>query len=273
MNSIYDILNKLNNIQPAVDVPATEPVKQKSKLQESIDTVNEKYMGFKKVAAAAKAGGAKDPDAVAAAIGREKYGKEKFQKAAAAGKKLGEEQTTYNKDEIIQMLTGRKTQAQVDTDRKRAAQTTTPPTDANAQTNEGIEKLSIGQQMARDGITYSVEREKELIGIIGDYLAKNGHSEKAIRYYLSYDEDFVPDTLSELPKEGVAEEKPVEEWANSPEGVEGDEEYQGIEAAIPSGDDLHREKGAYPAAAGGDNPMAIDEEMWAAYQALKSELQ
>jgi len=65
----------------------------------------------------------------------------------------------------------------------------------------------------------------------------------------------------------------VDEWANSPEGVEGDEEYQGIDAAIPSGDDLHREKGAYPATAGGDNPMAIDEEMWAAYQALKSELQ
>ena len=69
------------------------------------------------------------------------------------------------------------------------------------------------------------------------------------------------------------DEQEVDEWANSPAGVEGDEEYQGIEAAIPSGDDLHREKGAYPAAAGGDNPMAIDEEMWAAYQALKAELQ
>jgi len=161
MNSIYDILNKLNSIQPATETSEVPSVKQKSKLQESIDTVSEKYMGFKKVAAAAKAGGAKDPDAVAAAIGRKKYGKEKFQKAAATGKKLGEEQ--------------------------------------------GSKRLSIGQQMARDGITYSVEREKELIGIIGDYLAKNGHSEKAIRYYLSYDEDFVPDTLSELPKEGVAE--------------------------------------------------------------------
>lgn len=51
--------------------------------------VSEKYMGFKKVAAAAKAGGAKDPEAVAASIGRKKYGKEKFQKAAAAGKKMG----------------------------------------------------------------------------------------------------------------------------------------------------------------------------------------
>jgi hypothetical protein len=69
------------------------------------------------------------------------------------------------------------------------------------------------------------------------------------------------------------DEEEVDEWANSPAGVEGNEEYQGIEAAIPSGDDLHREKGAYPAAAGGDNPMAIDEEMWSVYQALKADLQ
>ena len=74
-------------------------------------------------------------------------------------------------------------------------------------------------------------------------------------------------------EEVAAEEEAVDEWANSPEGVEGDEEYQGVDAAIPSGDDLHKEKGAYPATAGGDNPMAIDEEMWAAYQALKAELQ
>ena len=54
------------------------------------ENLNEKYMGFKKVAAAAKAGGAKDPGAVAASIGRKKYGKAAFQKAAAAGKKMGE---------------------------------------------------------------------------------------------------------------------------------------------------------------------------------------
>ena len=42
---------------------------------------------FKAVAKAAKAGGAKNPAAVAAAIGRRKYGKAKFQKMAAAGRK------------------------------------------------------------------------------------------------------------------------------------------------------------------------------------------
>lgn len=48
----------------------------------------EKYEGFAKVKAAAAKGGARDPGAVAAAIGRKKYGKAKFQKAAAAGKKM-----------------------------------------------------------------------------------------------------------------------------------------------------------------------------------------
>ena len=45
---------------------------------EAVRELEEKYMGFKKT--------------VAAAIGRKKYGKKAFQKAAAAGKKLGEEE-------------------------------------------------------------------------------------------------------------------------------------------------------------------------------------
>lgn len=59
--------------------------------EENKKKVDEKYMGFKAVMASAKKGGARNPAAVAAAIGRKKYGKEKFQAAAAAGKKLGEE--------------------------------------------------------------------------------------------------------------------------------------------------------------------------------------
>jgi hypothetical protein len=89
-NNLYNILNNFNKVAQDAPKPATSAPKAKSKLQESIEQVNEKYMGFKKVAAAAKAGGAEDPGAVAASIGRKKYGKEKFQKAAAAGKKLGE---------------------------------------------------------------------------------------------------------------------------------------------------------------------------------------
>lgn len=46
------------------------------------------YMGFKKVEASAAASGARNPAAVAANAGREKYGKKKFQKAAASGKSM-----------------------------------------------------------------------------------------------------------------------------------------------------------------------------------------
>jgi hypothetical protein len=46
------------------------------------------YQGFKAVEASAAASGARNPGAVAAAIGRKKYGKAKFQAAAAKGKSL-----------------------------------------------------------------------------------------------------------------------------------------------------------------------------------------
>jgi hypothetical protein len=45
------------------------------------------YMGFKKVEASLK-GKVDNPAAVAASIGRKKYGKGKFQKAAAEGKSM-----------------------------------------------------------------------------------------------------------------------------------------------------------------------------------------
>lgn len=75
-----------------------DQIKQKQKeiadLQKAMNMptmMSEKYQGFDKtVAAIRKGGSARDPEAVAAAIGRKKYGKEKFQKAAAAGRKLGE---------------------------------------------------------------------------------------------------------------------------------------------------------------------------------------
>ena len=51
-------------------------------------SLTEKYIGFAKLKGQlARKPGVKNPAAVAAAIGRKKYGKEKFQKMAAAGKK------------------------------------------------------------------------------------------------------------------------------------------------------------------------------------------
>jgi hypothetical protein len=66
------------------------------------------------------------------------------------------------------------------------------------------ENLDIGQQMANDGITYSPEKENELIGLMSQYMKKAGMSSKAIRYYLN-SEDYIPDQLSYLQKQGVAE--------------------------------------------------------------------
>lgn len=53
--------------------------------------LDEKYMGAEKLASSLAAKGAKDPKALAAWIGRKKYGKEAFQKAAAKGEKMSEE--------------------------------------------------------------------------------------------------------------------------------------------------------------------------------------
>ena len=57
-------------------------------IQEILD---EKYIGFKKLESSIAArGGVSDPAAVAASIGRNKYGKKKFQAAAAKSRKMGE---------------------------------------------------------------------------------------------------------------------------------------------------------------------------------------
>jgi hypothetical protein len=111
-NNIYDILKKIENLesprQALAESKTMDTVRElhneakkesaikKGSIAESVAQVeqqlNEKYMGFKKTVAAVKKGGSADnPEAVAAAIGRKKYSKEKFQKAAAAGKKLGED--------------------------------------------------------------------------------------------------------------------------------------------------------------------------------------
>lgn len=47
------------------------------------------YMGFDKLKDRLSRKGVNDPGAVAATIGREKYGKRKFQRAASQGRKMG----------------------------------------------------------------------------------------------------------------------------------------------------------------------------------------
>lgn len=58
------------------------------------------------------------------------------------------------------------------------------------------------------------------------------------------------------PKISIMKKEPVlgDEYANSP-----DELVAPMGAAVPGGDDLHKPKGSYPKAAGGDNPMALEQ--------------
>lgn len=58
------------------------------------------------------------------------------------------------------------------------------------------------------------------------------------------------------------EEDVGEEWDNAP-----DEEYSDMSDAVPSGDDLHKQKKMYAKAGDGDNAMAVEsikERLWAA---------
>ena len=73
---------------------------------------------------------------------------------------------------------------------------------------EEPDTLGIGQQMARDGIKYSPDKENELIDLMVQYMKKNGMSSKEIRYRLNYDEDYIPDQLSDLPKDDEDNEEP-----------------------------------------------------------------
>ena len=61
-------------------------------------------------------------------------------------------------------------------------------------------------------------------------------------------QDMVNQPAAEVPADAQADET----YSNTP-----DPKVSDIKAVIPSGDDLHRAKGAYIKAAGGDNPMAI----------------
>ena len=67
----------------------TEAVLKKTHELLEKSELHKKYEGFKAVEESARESGASDPAAVAAAVGRKKYGKKAFQEAAAHGKKMG----------------------------------------------------------------------------------------------------------------------------------------------------------------------------------------
>jgi hypothetical protein len=67
--------------------------------------------------------------------------------------------------------------------------------------NELYGRQAAGMLMAADGIVFTGETENDLIDIMFDYMVTRcGYSKKTANYYLNYDEDFIPDNLSCLPR-------------------------------------------------------------------------
>lgn len=81
-------------------IEAAVAVLNKAKEMYKNSTLAKSYEGFKAVEASAAKSGASDPAAVAAAAGREKYGKEAFQHAAATGHKMGKSEQMPMKGHI-----------------------------------------------------------------------------------------------------------------------------------------------------------------------------
>ena len=64
------------------------------------------------------------------------------------------------------------------------------------------------------------------------------------------------------PEDEELEDEPIEGYDNEP-----DEQFGDLDAVTRSGDDLHKRKKAHPAVAGGDNAMALEQEILKALKA------
>ena len=75
------------------------------------------------------------------------------------------------------------------------------------QRREGVEEGSdrtsdkVADALAQKGVKYTREKEQEIIDMIGEVLADMGMDDKKIQYLMSYDQDFISDTLDALPRE------------------------------------------------------------------------
>ena len=67
-----------------------------------------------------------------------------------------------------------------------------------AESPEDRTSYQVARWLFDKGIRYSSENEKHIISLMDDAMRKLGMDNKSIRYNLSYDEDFIPDTLGEL---------------------------------------------------------------------------
>ena len=120
-------------------------------------------------------------------------------------------------------------------------QPTTPPVTMNMSLNaQGVEQIKELLKMMADA---SDEKKEEMpmptVGIDAPLSIAPKEKEGGM------------DDLKALMKMAGTPEK--EEYANEP-----DEKYSDIKAALPSGNDLHKEKRMFKKANGGDNAMAVE---------------
>lgn len=110
---VKDVERNSPDVKNAHAVCVAEGVKPE-KWGKSEQPLEKKYEGFKAVEASAAKSGASDPAAVAAAVGRKKYGKEAFQNAAAKGKKMKKsDEAGENPDEKADASLGEKVEQEV----------------------------------------------------------------------------------------------------------------------------------------------------------------
>lgn len=107
--------------------------------------------------------------------------------------------------------------------------------------------MSMSSPAQQDSVTMNVSMNGSGAGGIRDLMKILSNIQSP-----DTDVDAGADIAVKVKKEPGFDFMSKEEYANSP-----DEQYGDMSDAIPSGNDLHKEKGAYPKAAGGDNPMAL----------------
>jgi hypothetical protein len=130
----------------------------------------------------------KGPEGVCTMVGK-KFGEQAEQAARKMVERMAPQQQAPELQELsrIRELAGN----------NRSMEAASMPGDQYLSIPADQSKLSLGQRMARDGITYSGDNEQEMIGQIVKYMKDQGESSRTIRYYMN-DDDFVADTLSDL---------------------------------------------------------------------------
>jgi hypothetical protein len=88
--------------------------------------------------------------------------------------------------------------------------------------NEETTADVISAALTAKGVTYSRDREEEIINMISDEMKLQGMSGKNIRHLMSYDQDFIPDVLAGLARgvtEGFKNTYSVGDRVESPQGT------------------------------------------------------